>query len=181
MKWRLNLYLLIAVAFISAAACSKKESALIEAAERGDTVKALLEKGADVSAKDKVYVATPLMHAAMGGHTGIVQALLEKGADINAKNKHHRTALMIAARRGHSDTVKALLEKGADINTRAIFGNTALMDAAINNQTLCLQALLAAGADVNIPDKWGNTPLMEARRFHCQEIVPLLEQAGAKG
>ncbi|MFZ3091694.1 MAG: ankyrin repeat domain-containing protein [Nitrospirota bacterium] len=54
---------------------------LIEAARKGDTagVNALLNKGADVNAKDK-YGWTALMLASKKGHTGIVQLLKKAGA-----------------------------------------------------------------------------------------------------
>ncbi len=57
---------------------------LIEAAKKGDTVsiKALLEAGADVNAKDNDGL-TALMWAAVRGHTETAQALLEAGADVN--------------------------------------------------------------------------------------------------
>ncbi|KAK7409434.1 hypothetical protein QQX98_008395 [Neonectria punicea] len=57
----------------------------LRAAESGHEgiVKLLLEKGANVEAKDD-YGWTPLLWAAENGHEGIVKLLLEKGADIEA-------------------------------------------------------------------------------------------------
>ena len=60
---------------------------LLETAEEGDTeeVKLLIEKGADVDAKDWKG-RTALMGAALKGHTETVKLLIEKGADVNARD-----------------------------------------------------------------------------------------------
>ncbi len=54
---------------------------LIDAAKKGDTagIKALLDKGADVNAKNNNGV-TALIWASKKGHTGIVQLLKKAGA-----------------------------------------------------------------------------------------------------
>jgi ankyrin repeat protein len=64
-----------------------------------EMVKALIDKGADVNAKDKDG-QTALMLAAGGGYTEIVKALIEKGADVNAKNNTGDTALSLAKKGG---------------------------------------------------------------------------------
>ena len=45
-----------------------------------DIVKLLLEKGAELEARGKVYGRTPLSWAAGNGHEAVVKLLLEKGA-----------------------------------------------------------------------------------------------------
>jgi hypothetical protein len=57
-------------------------TALSFAADRGhlEIVRMLLERGADVNAKDTFYNATAMVWALDKGHTEIVRALLEKGA-----------------------------------------------------------------------------------------------------
>src|SRR5581483_5057182 len=49
------------------------------------TIRLLLEKGADIEARDE-QGQTPLIRAAADAQTGIVKLLLEKGADIEAKD-----------------------------------------------------------------------------------------------
>ena len=56
---------------------------------------------------------TPLIVAAINGHTEIVKSLLAAGANINAKDEDDWTPLMQAAHNGHTETVKLLLKAGA--------------------------------------------------------------------
>ena len=49
-------------------------------------MKLLLEKGAELEAKDKNYGRTPLSWAAEKGHEAVVKLLLEKGAELEAKD-----------------------------------------------------------------------------------------------
>jgi ankyrin repeat protein len=107
------------------------------AAESGHeaVVKLLLEKGAELEAKDygdrtslwreakdygdqtslwreaKDYGGrTPLWLVAEHGHTAVVKLLLEKGAELEAKDHGRRTPLSRAAEEKHETMVKLLLE-----------------------------------------------------------------------
>ena len=77
-----------------------------------DIVRLLLEKGADVNAKDK-YGETALISASLCGFTGTVRLLLDKGADVNAKTNDGHTALMYASSNMHADVVRLLKDHGA--------------------------------------------------------------------
>ena len=60
-------------------------------------VRALLDAGADLEARD-VYGWTPLMSAARSNENAeVVQLLLDAGADLEARNEYGWTPLMIAA------------------------------------------------------------------------------------
>jgi ankyrin repeat protein len=87
---------------------------LIDTAKKGDTAKvnALLNKGADVNAKDKDG-KTALMAASEKGHTEIVKTLIDNGANVNAKSKIGSTALMLASLGGHTEIVQLLKKAGA--------------------------------------------------------------------
>jgi len=56
-----------------------------------DVARLLIDKGADVNAKD-VHDLTSLMRASQDGHKGAATLLIEKGADVNAKDQNGKTA-----------------------------------------------------------------------------------------
>jgi Ankyrin repeats (3 copies)/Ankyrin repeat len=86
------------------------------AAEKGHeaVVELLVEKGAELEAKDKDYGRTPLSWAAEKGHEAVVKLLLDKGAELEAKDYNYgQTPLIWAVEKGREAVVKLLLEKGA--------------------------------------------------------------------
>jgi len=82
---------------------------LHDAAMNGDIVKVrqLIEKGADVNAKDQ-FQETPLHDAASRGNTDVAKLLIEKGADVNAKDNYGKTALDMAEASHKPDIVSIL-------------------------------------------------------------------------
>ena len=72
-----------------------------------DTVKALIERGADVNARADEY--SVLLAAVYGGDPGIVKLLLEKGADANFRNERGKTPLR-AAQETRRKEIAALLQ-----------------------------------------------------------------------
>ena len=115
---------------------------VFEAIERGDTanVEALLAKGVDVNAKDKIGW-TPLHRAAYGGKKDLVELLLAKGAEVNAKGGDVNdkvgnggiAPLHLAVLIKRKDVVELLLAKGAEVNAKDGFyhGMTPLQMAAV--------------------------------------------------
>src|SRR5216683_1906996 len=150
---------------------------LIWAVELGrtETVRALLEKGADVNAARKDGV-TALMIAASAGDRATVRYLLEKGAKVNPNDVDRigQTALMVAAVRGHTDTVCVLAQSGIDVNAKDKDGLTALMYAADLGHTDTVRALLERGADTAARNAQGATALQLAQKNQYSEIVALL-------
>jgi hypothetical protein len=97
----------------------------------------LLQKGADVNAKNK-YGFTPLHLAALNGHIDILHFLVENGADLEAQGYEGRRALHLAADRGHLPFIQELISRyHVDINARENNGLTALWWVrARNNSTI---------------------------------------------
>ncbi len=87
-----------------------------------NAVKALLDAGADVNAKDKEGYTVLMMavkYSAFGQGKGveqykIVQLLVDKGADVNAKQKDGHTALKYARRHDLAQVIKILKQNGAE-------------------------------------------------------------------
>ena len=67
----------------------------------------LIEKGADVNAKDG-FQMTCLIWAASNGNIEMVKLLLKKGADKNAKTPEGMTALISAKQEGHTQVMRLL-------------------------------------------------------------------------
>jgi hypothetical protein len=97
-----------------------------------DLVRAMVENGADLDARDRSG-STALMWAAFNeaGDARIVEALLEWGADPAATNQAGETALAWALRRGDTPVVAALRNAGAS--------ETALTKASVEKALVLLQ------------------------------------------
>ncbi len=164
---------------------------LMFAVESGDleTIRFLLDRGADVNALD-IRNAAPLYIAAKRGDTAIVSLLVERGAELNHSSgskydddKWHDlgTALQGASYFGHIDVVRLLLEKGADINVISpAKSQTALSQALNKGNFLVAKELLSRGADPNVPSNGISSPLRKMARDGNLEMVCLLLEKGAK-
>src|SRR5262249_11049026 len=157
------------------------ETILMTAARVGniDVVKMLLDRGAEVNAREEYKGQTALMWAAAERHTGIVKLLLAHGADWKVRSVDRETkppklsaassispiarggftALAFSAREGDMATAKAMLDAGVDINYGDIDNTSALVVAIMNKQFTFAKFLLDRGADVNTVDAYGRTPL----------------------
>jgi ankyrin repeat protein len=109
---------------------SSDSSPMMWAAYEGkaESVRVLIEKGADVNMKDGLY-HTALHIAAMKGHAEVVKVLVEKGVLVNATDIRHRTALHYASEGGYINIVKFLLNNGANVKIRDLTGKTPIWGA----------------------------------------------------
>lgn len=149
-----------------------------------DVVRALIESGADLEAKDRSG-DTALIIAARKGRVSSLNALIAAGANVNARSTQNgTTALMAAAALNDSSDrvpanriaiVKALLTAGADVNAKQDNGHTALMFAAIGGHTAVTRTLVEAGADVNARNVDGDSALALAERNKQNAIVQELK------
>jgi ankyrin repeat protein len=132
---------------VNAKGKESNRTALMWASLRGhlDVVRLLLERRADVNARDD-NGETALLSASGKGGIGVVKLLLDKGADINARDKNGRNALMTPSWLGQSDVVKLLLEKGIDVNASDKTGRTALLWASEQGHTEVAELLKSYGA-----------------------------------
>lgn len=151
---------------------------LMGAAElgRAEVVRALLNAGALVTAKNSATGDTPLTIAASRGYDAVVKLLLQAGADPREKDKAGETALMKAARMGHMPTVQAFIDAHAFLDDADKSGNTALMVTARKGHAAVVDALIKAGANAELKNTTGETALDGARRLKRDGIIALLEK-----
>jgi ankyrin repeat protein len=141
------------------------------------TMKLLLDKGADVNAKNR-RASTPL-HWAIPNEEK-VRMLLEHGAAVDTKQADGRTPLYDAASAGSGNSIlKLLLEKGADPNAATANGQTPLMAAAGRGDVEAMRLLIAKKADVNAKNGAGATAMMGAAASRNPLTVQLLLERGA--
>lgn len=148
-----------------------------------NTIKILLENGADINTKT-IEKNTPLMAATTNNNVDIVDFLLKNGADVNAINSDGRTALINTK---NSNIIQLLLDHGADPNIQDENGVTALMITAgkshEENNIQGVKLLLDHGADPNLLQQGGWSALMFAIRKSNStsnlETVKLLLDYGA--
>lgn len=156
------------------------QSALTRAlyAGRRDTVRLLIERGADVNSKGG-WGRTDLYQFAATGRWEAVELLLENGAKVDAKDDKDSTPLMLACAFRNVDATSVLIEKGADVNARNKFGETPLMLAALNGDILIVEKLLKAGASLDTKDENGSTALMYAAKNGYWKTADMLMKNGA--
>ena len=133
--------------------------------EHLDTVKILLENGADPNIKN-INGSTALNLAVEFELLDIVKILLENGADPNIPDVHKVPAIFRAVEANLYEIAKELLKNKANPNVWDIHGYSPICMAVIQNpNTNILKLLLDHGADINdklkLPEGT-HTPLHQA-------------------
>ena len=161
----------------------------MQAAAHGqlNSVRALLERGADVNKKDSIGF-TALMLAVRRGDHDVVKTLLDAEADPNvATGVAHVgrwSVLTMAMSRCNQNRIRlmdTLIAAGAKVNPPIDDPITPLNYAIEQSDLEMIQAVLQRGADVNRVGKFGNTPLTAAVSMGDPDVavVKLLLAAGA--
>ena len=114
---------------------------------------------------------SPLMMAALKGHTELVRKLIERNADVN---KTGWTPLHYAATNGHLAIIELLLESHAYIDAESPNGTTPLMMAAHYGSPAAVKLLLEAGADPGLKNQLGLTAIDFAHRANRRDAAELI-------
>lgn len=154
------------------------DSLLLSAARHGpaDTVKLLLDNGADMNAvslkgKSALYVASER------GSVEIVTLLLDRGADVNAFSPKGESALYIATETGRVEIVTLLLDRGADVNALGGIDGNALNVSVYWGHLDIVKLLLDEGANVNAHGgEYGNALNVAAHWGHLDTVNLLLDK-----
>ena len=165
-----------------------------------ETVKILIENGANVNVNEDTEDGVPPLSEACGGNfLDVIKFLIDKGADVNHLDDQDMTPLMKASSENSEDIVRFLLSlKNINIELADSEGCTALWKAVCAENVNIAKILLDAGANVDVyrsgynmyflynnPDgsSWTDsdkhTLLMKAMETGNCEMVKLLIEKGA--
>jgi len=130
---------------------SVKVTSLHGALQLGDLarVKALLEQGVDVNAKDE-NGRTPLLLAARNNDVNTAKLLISAGADVNAKENRGYTPLYYVFWFGNKDLTTLLISKGAEVNVEPQKDYPLIYYAVWNEDLDTVKLLVAKGAKFDV-------------------------------
>ena len=140
-----------------------------------ETVKLLLEHGAQVNIEDDIMGSPLHMAILIGAHTDAVKLLLDHGADVNIQDHEGWSPLHIASINGGTETRKQR-RRAKKTDFDKLFSDT----TANHIEMAGLLLDYGAGAQVNIQDKCGQSPLMIASSIGDAEMVKFLLDHGAE-
>jgi ankyrin repeat protein len=145
----------------------------------------LVAAGADANALEQDYYDIVTI-AAVANDLPTLRLALQLGCKPgNVTSRYDGTALIAAAHLGHVEVVQTLIDAGApldhvnNLNWTAVIESIVLGDGG-KRHVATLKALVDAGANVNLPDAAGRTPLRLARDYGFDEMIEILQAAGAR-
>jgi polar amino acid transport system substrate-binding protein len=121
---------------------------------------------------------TPLMIAALKGHTAFAKRMIARGADVN---KTGWTPLHYAATSGQLEMIKLLIDEHAYIDTESPNQSTPLMLAAMYGTEAAVKLLLQEGADPSVKNQLGLNAADFAAKAERMELARLLDKLAKEG
>jgi ankyrin repeat protein len=149
-------------------------------AELGESVRLLVEAGADMNASDAQGCTALMCVCEASCCNTTLQVLLQNGADLKPSPIDGKTALHKAAAAGLPDSCELLLARDTSlVNVKDAKACTALMYAIASGSAETAVMLCEHGADVNTVTMLAFTPLSAACVFKQVGLAAFLIKAGA--
>ena len=145
-----------------------------------EVVKFLVEKGADVNARNG-FRDTPLHYAAQSGNADVVKLLLDNGADPTARNNMRSTALIRAVQENKIELAEYLISKGGDVDPALldVYHSVTPLKAAISIGNIEMVKMLHRnGSDIQYRKPYGENYLHFAVAYGKIDIAEYLITCG---
>ena len=153
-----------------------------------DSVRLLVEHGANPDFQEEPDHRTPIMTALLGAafhppdpsRIAALDLLIDAAKSLDLASARGETALSDAIEFGNVEAVKRLILRHASPNLIAgLFHETPLLIACRQPNLVIVQLLIAAGADVSQPSDGGTLPIHEAAIVGSLEVLKTLVGYGA--
>ena len=138
-----------------------------------DGIRAALEAGADVNARDAEHDEAAIVLAAKFGDAEIIQLMIDAGAEVDARDDAGRTALFFA--QAGSDSFARLLAAGADVQARDYEGNTIMVNKVWSASLAEVEELLRLGIDPGVRNEAGKSAMDVAVALGLVRIIERLK------
>lgn len=154
---------------------SMNQTPLILACTRGfiNTIKLLLDRGANIEYKDDLGVS-PVLASIVYGQVKALMLLVGRGASIEVEDKNGAGGIHWAAYRNQVYVLRVLKELGLELKKKDVNGRNPLHWAAVTGCWKAAEFLLFNGVDADDEDNKGKKPAdlaIESKAFAVATLI----------